>query len=265
MWSRAPAHTTTMSQDTRATRNDAEEVRIAVTEGLGTFWLAPRLVEFQAAHPGLLMNLSCAMEPVARPPHPCEAVVQLVKPTHRDCEIVRLGRLHSMPFAAPDYLEVHGIPKTLQELSRHRIILQLAEQTATREHYERMLPVLPDAGFIAVRTNTSSAHYWTIANGGGIGMLPTYAVAIGARVVPIDVGLCFPFDVWLVHHPDGRRIAHVKRTIEWLIDSFDQRRFPWFADDFIHPSDLLKRYDGAPISNVFESLISPTTQTTSIH
>src|SRR3979490_1382677 len=27
------------------------EVRVAVTEGLGTFWLAPRLVEFQQAYP----------------------------------------------------------------------------------------------------------------------------------------------------------------------------------------------------------------------
>src|SRR5260370_30377932 len=33
------------------------EVRIAVTEGLGTFWLAPRLVEFQRAYPGLLVAL----------------------------------------------------------------------------------------------------------------------------------------------------------------------------------------------------------------
>jgi DNA-binding transcriptional LysR family regulator len=253
----------TMIQDTPVSRGDAEEVRIAVTEGLGTFWLAPRLVEFQAVHPGLLMNLSCAMEPVARPPLPREAVVQLIEPLHRDREIVRLGRLHSMPFAAPDYLQVHGMPRTLQELSRHRIILQLAEQTATQEHYNRMSTMLPS--FVATRTNTSSAHYWTIANGGGIGMLPTYATAIGARVVPIDVGLCFPFDVWLVHHRDGRRIAHVRRTIEWLIDSFDPRRFPWFADDFIHPNDLLKHYDGAPIADLFESLISPTDQTISIH
>ena len=37
------------------------EVRLAVTEGLGTFWLAPRLVEFQRAYPGLLVDLKCEM------------------------------------------------------------------------------------------------------------------------------------------------------------------------------------------------------------
>src|SRR6476469_7317109 len=30
------------------------EARVAVTEGLGTFWLAPRLVEFQQAYPKVL-------------------------------------------------------------------------------------------------------------------------------------------------------------------------------------------------------------------
>src|SRR5438445_596523 len=40
----------------QATPSLSGEVRIAVTEGLGTFWLAPRLVEFQRAYPGLLVD-----------------------------------------------------------------------------------------------------------------------------------------------------------------------------------------------------------------
>ena len=37
------------------------EIRVAVTEGLGTFWLAPRLVEFQRSFPNILIDLHCAM------------------------------------------------------------------------------------------------------------------------------------------------------------------------------------------------------------
>ena len=37
------------------------EVKIAVTEGTGTFWLAPRLVELQRTYPKLLVNLKCLM------------------------------------------------------------------------------------------------------------------------------------------------------------------------------------------------------------
>src|SRR5260370_1364903 len=37
------------------------EVRVAITEGLGTLWLAPRLVEFQQSFPNILVDLQCAM------------------------------------------------------------------------------------------------------------------------------------------------------------------------------------------------------------
>ena len=49
-----------------AERDVEGEVRLAVTEGLGTFWLAPRLVEFQRANPKLMVHLNCAMKSAGR-------------------------------------------------------------------------------------------------------------------------------------------------------------------------------------------------------
>jgi hypothetical protein len=40
--------------------------------------------------------------------------------------------------------------------------------------------------------------------------------------------------------------------IDWLIDAFEPRKYPWFRDEFIHPNDLPKEYRGAPIVNLFE-------------
>src|ERR1700750_2732436 len=37
------------------------EVKIGITEAFGTFWLGPRLVEFQRAYPQLAVDLMCAM------------------------------------------------------------------------------------------------------------------------------------------------------------------------------------------------------------
>src|SRR3954462_6889439 len=112
------------------------EVRIAVTEGLGTFWLAPRLVEFQRSYPKLLVDLKCATQSADVLRLEADASVQLTKPTNPDLKIVRLGRLHSMPFAGQSYLTTYGAPKTLEELFKHRVVLQIAEQTAMQEHYE---------------------------------------------------------------------------------------------------------------------------------
>ena len=45
----------------RAVPEMSGEVRLGVTEAFGTFWLGPRLVEFQRAYPQLGIDLACAM------------------------------------------------------------------------------------------------------------------------------------------------------------------------------------------------------------
>ncbi len=231
------------------------EVHLAVTEGLGTFWLAPRLTEFQRAYPKLLVDLHCAMQSADVLRLEADVAVQLTKPSNPDLKVVKLGRLHSMPFAGRSYIDTYGTPKTLEEALKHRLVLQIADQTATQELFERVFPGTPHNGLVTMRTNVSSAHVWAIAKGAGIGMLPTYVHAIAARIVPIDVDLHFHFDIWLTYHPDVVRIPRIRRMIDWLIESFDPKRFPWFRDEFIHPYDLPKAYRGGPIANLFEGFV----------
>lgn len=231
------------------------DVRLAVTEGLGTFWLVPRLVEFQRVHPKLVVDVNCAMRSADVLRLEADAAVQLTQPTNPDLKVVKLGRLHSMPFAAASYIEKYGLPKSPEEGLQHRLVMQISDQTATQELFERTYPGIKKAGTVVMRTNVSSAHLWAIAKGAGIGFLPTYVHAIAARIVPIDVGLNFQFDICLTYHPDVVGIPRVRRMIDWLIESFDPKRFPWFRDEFIHPNDLPKEYRGAPLVNLFEGFL----------
>jgi hypothetical protein len=89
-------------------------------------------------------------------------------------------------------------------------------------------------------------------------MLATYAQAIGTQLVPLDIGVVHPIDIWMAYHPDAKRIARVKRTIDWITQSFDPQRFPWFRDEFIHPNKLAKEYRGDPLVNsLFAGYTSP--------
>jgi DNA-binding transcriptional LysR family regulator len=230
----------------------AGEVKIAVTEGLGTFWLAPRLVEFQRSYPRLIVDLNCAMRSADVLRMEADASVQLTQPAVPDLKVIKLGRLHSMPYVSRSYIDTYGLPKRLEEILQHRVVLQIAEQTTTQEVFAKLARGIPQEGFVAMRTNVSSAHYWAIAKGAGIGWLPTYASAIGARIVPLDLDLRFSFDIWLTFHPEAKRIPRVKRSIEWIVESFDARHFPWFRDEFIHPKELPEHYKGKPLINWFE-------------
>ena len=54
------------------------EVRVAVTEGLGTFWLAPRLVEFQQSFPNIVVDLQCAMRSADVSRHEADIAIHLI-------------------------------------------------------------------------------------------------------------------------------------------------------------------------------------------
>lgn len=226
------------------------EVRLAVTEGLGTFWLAPRLVEFQRANPKLMVNLTCAMKSADVLRLEADVSIQLERPVVPDLRMAKIGRLHLMFFAAKSYLDTYGYPKSVADLQNHRLVIQSDDDKRWRELYDRLFPGVSPIGFVSLRSNVASAHYWSIAKGAGIGMLATYGPVLGAQLIPLDIeGANQSLDIWMAYHPDVKRIARVKRTIDWIVQSFDPQRFPWFRDEFVHPDKLAETYRGDALVN----------------
>ncbi len=123
---------------------------------------------------------------------------------------------------------------------------------AAKEMYEKYAAGREQIGFVAMRNNVSTAHLWSIAKGAGIGWLPTYVPALGDPLIPLDIGVQFQLDIWLTYHPDAKKIARVRQLIDWTVQSFDGRKYPWFSDEFVHPKDLQKAYKEAePLVNLF--------------
>jgi DNA-binding transcriptional LysR family regulator len=148
-----------------------------------------------------------------------------------------------MFFASPSYIETFGRPKNVSDLINHRILLQSDDNVQWREAYNRLFPGIPASDLVSLRTNVSSANYWSIAKGGGIGILPTYAQWIGAPLVPLDLDAIHEhIDIWMTYHPDAKNIPRVARLIEWVIQSFSPEKFPWFRDEFVHPLKLMEHY-----------------------
>jgi DNA-binding transcriptional LysR family regulator len=215
-------------------------VRCSVTEGLGTAWILPQLAKFSRTHPATLVHLRCAMEIAEVMRMEADVAIQLEKPKRPGAKSVRLGRMHIYPFASRDYIDTYGLPKTIEDVQHHRIIHQQAAQVE-----ENVLPRalnLPSIeGIVALRTNTSTAHGRAVELGMGIGGLPTYIMALGSDLVPIDIGIKHQVDIWMTYHPDARGVARVSFFMDWLKTLFDPKRNPWFGDEFIHPNELIGR------------------------
>ncbi|HEX2367455.1 MAG TPA: LysR family transcriptional regulator [Bradyrhizobium sp.] len=227
------------------------EIRVAVTEGLGTFWLAPRLVDFQRSYPNILIDLHCAMRSADVSRHEADIAIQLSRPAVLDVKQVRLGRMHLMFFASQHYLNTYGMPKTADELVKHRLVMQLSDEVMAKDAFASLFPGYSERDLVVMKTNVSSANYWAVANGAGIGVFPTYAQALGGKMIPLDIDTRWSVDIWLSYHPGSGRIPRVRHMIDWLIEAFNPAKYPWFGDEFLHPRELEAVNMGEPLTHLF--------------
>jgi DNA-binding transcriptional LysR family regulator len=219
--------------------NPSGVVRIAVTEGVGTYWVMPKLIEFQATYPLLTIDLRCAMEAADVARLEADIAIQFDEPEGPDLIRTRLGRLHVYPFVSEEYARNCGLPQSIAEVLKHRIVQQVAPQL-DENAYARALGVKSIAGIVGIRTNSSTATLFAVEKGAGIGFLPTCSIALGAPLVPVDAGLRHHLDLWLTYHPDFKSSEKHMIVVEWLRRVFDFRTYPCFKDEFIHPKDLVK-------------------------
>jgi DNA-binding transcriptional LysR family regulator len=224
--------------------NPTGVVRVAVTEGVGTYWVMPKLIEFQGTYRLLTIDLRCAMEQADVARLEADIAIQFDKPERPDLIVTRLGRLHIYPFVSEEYARTCGVPRSIPEVQQHRLVQQVAPQL-DETAYTRALGVSSVAGIVGIRTNSSTATLYAVERGAGIGMLPTCSIALGAPLVPVDVGIRHYLDLWLTYHPDLKTSEKHMVVVDWLRRVFDSRNYPCFRDDFIHPNDLVKLMRGA--------------------
>ena len=230
------------------------EVRLAVTEGLGALWIGSKLADFQRGYPNLTVDVRCTMRSADVLRLESDISVQLTRPEAKDVKIVKLGRLHFMFFAAKSYIARYGHPHSVADLTKHRIVVQTDDDESWHALYNKMFPGIPPEKLIAQRSNVSSLHYWALSRGAGVGMLPTYVYAVGAPIVPLDLPIRHHIDIWLAYHESASQIPRVRHLVDWLIEAFSPKIYPWFRDEFIPPEELRKLYHGKALTNPLDAM-----------
>jgi DNA-binding transcriptional LysR family regulator len=97
-------------------------VRIDMPHTLARDVVVPRLPTLMAAHPALDIGISTSDRRVDVVGEGFDAVIRVG--TLKDAELIArpLGWMAMRNVASPAYLKAHGTPKTLQDLSMHRIV-----------------------------------------------------------------------------------------------------------------------------------------------
>ncbi|WP_419827286.1 LysR family transcriptional regulator [Sphingomonas sp.] len=190
-------------------------IRVSVSEGFGTFFVAPRLGGFAAAHPSVAIDLIAATGFLNPSRREADVAIMLARPRGGPVIAAKLTDYRLGAYASLRAIEAEGPIADVAMLGRRRLIgyvpdlIYAPELRYLAEVDERLAPSL--------RSSSIAAQARLIASGAGCGILPCFigdATPNLVRVLRREVAIERSF--WLVVHRDRRHVARIARFIAWL-------------------------------------------------
>lgn len=190
-------------------------VRISASEVIGLEVLPPILAGLQERYPRLAIELSLSdvVEDLLK--QEADIAVRMVPPTQGALVSRRIGAIPLGFHAHRRYLEQHGTPESLEELTSHRLI-----------GFDHQLPYVRDmlksypgmaAARFDFRTDSNVAQLAMIRAGGGIGICQTALAARDPDLVPLLTGLMdLKLETFLVMHENLRAAPRCRVTFDAL-------------------------------------------------
>jgi DNA-binding transcriptional LysR family regulator len=223
---------------------------------LAAHWIAPHLPAFHLQNPKIELRLVTT----DRPDNDllddkADIAIQFQEPGGRqDLVAKRLGILHYIFWASPEYIRTFGHPTSVFDMHEHRCIIH-SGYVNQMERWAPKAQQFRDLIDFALVTNSGSVMLEVCANGGGIALMPTYVSDLKKNLVPLNLPEVAPIRFWLTYPERVRRLARVQIVIDWLRGLFNQRQTPWFKPNFVHPRTM--ESDSTPSVSITTDLASP--------
>ncbi len=200
-------------------------VKVAATEGIGSFWLTPRLIDFQHRHPKVVVEVLTGNEVLDLAARQADIAIRLARPTDPKLVGINVGLMRFGLYCSPQYIAQHGHPRSLEEVSReHRVIdhSQYLTLPLWRDFLER-------GPAVVFRTNSSVAFMHAVGDGRGIGLLPLFARYTAPNLIRLDVPVDCDLPIWLISHSETNRNARTRAMWDYIKDLFRRDRTDWFS------------------------------------
>jgi len=177
------------------------ELRVTTTIGFGTLWLAPRLAKLYEQYPDLNIDLMLEEKVLDLPMREADVAIRMKEPSQADLIRKRLMSVRMRLYASQSYLESHGEPQTLKDLTEHRLICQnvTSEQVGAGASFVTSLLANDITKMLYV--NNYFGVLQAVSHDLGIGVLPDYLmqdfpdlvrVGVDIESAEVPVYLAFP-------------------------------------------------------------------------
>ncbi len=152
------------------------ELRVTTTTGFGSLWLAPRLPQLYAKYPQIKIDLMLEERVLDLPMREADVAIRMKEPSQADLIRRKLMTVRMRLYAMPEYLEQHGHPECMEDLSSHRLICQNVTATQVSAGAALVQELLTYDIPNTLTVNNYFGVLQGVKAGLGIGVLPDYVI-----------------------------------------------------------------------------------------
>jgi len=214
-----------LRQENRATEG---LVRVSVTDGLNTFFVAPALRRFNEKYPRIQVHLKSPINVLDLRENAADLMLGFVPVNGADITVERLGTMHLLPVVSRSYVRNFGLP-TMGSLAQHAF-LQTEYYTAQTGLWDQWNQIVAK-GHIAAFCDNSFAYGMLVKAGMGIGLLGSYALA-EPDAMPLELGVHIKVPLFGVALTERLQSRPVRLAFDWLCELFGSQN-AWFKDDLV--------------------------------
>ncbi|MDG1413806.1 MAG: LysR family transcriptional regulator [Alphaproteobacteria bacterium] len=227
-------------------------VRVSCTDGLLSYWLAPRVEEFKTEFPSVSLELYSTNEPPQLERREVDVVCSFLDFQSANILSRRVGFVHLVPFVSKSFVQQYGMPPEGKDWSEYPIVDHVAYRDMVAGFADWMK--LTANSQMKYVSNNSTTYYHLVRSGLGIGFLGNYA-ALDPELLPIPG---HPAHTMTPLYVGALRVLHddpsVSAVVDWVHQTFDRAGDPWFRKDLIQP-DSMDLQKSAETRQKLESLL----------
>ncbi|MCG6659080.1 LysR family transcriptional regulator [Halomonas campisalis] len=206
------------------------QIRLGVTEGFGTWVIAPLLSAFCARHPGVTLDLLALPRVVNLSRHEADLAITVERPASPGLVISRLCDYRLRLYGSRDYLARQGSPESLAALGEHRLIgyvddLIFSEQLSYLEPLLDPAVVGHPGPHFSIRSTSVTTQHAAALHGAGLAVLPCFMAEPTPGLTPVlteEVAITRQF--WITSRQEQRRLARVRLLWDFLREALEANR-----------------------------------------
>lgn len=200
----------------------AGTIRVSVSEGFGSWFLAPLLPDFKAQYPGICIELVATSGFLNLNKREADMAILLEKPS-KGLLVTQKLTDYELYLYTHETLVQSVKPKSLQDLRHFNLVSYVPDLV-----YAPQLKFIEETALSqlsALRSTSINAQHQMLVNGAGVGILPKFIAEHQTGLVRLlqqDIHIKRTF--WLASHKETHTQAKFQAFSSWLLEKVQLNR-----------------------------------------